>query len=622
MVQNNKQFVTWSRWAALTMAIIFTGVFLWLNSRQYLSFQTQAPDIDRFYQAIWNTLRGRFLYSTITNSSILSFHFSPYMALLSPLLLIWTDIRILFLAQIVSIAITGLILYKIVEEKYPILASLFLLAFYLNATLHQVTLFELRRVTFAMPFLALMLYGLVKEKRWLILVGIFIALLSKESLGLVVAAVGLYLLIFRRDWKWGIPITVLGFAWSLSMLLWVIPAIRGDSYKDISYFSIWGGTPTAIAKNIVSNPGQALAFMFDRDGVAALWRTFLPLAIILPFLAADLLVIAIPLLVMMLLSSDANMHTLRSWNMAAIVPILFAAVAVGITRLPRRFAPWAVAGLLLASIIAYRAYSPAPLGKHFRPNFYQVTDRHQTAWDVIETVPDDAIVAAQVAFTPGLSNREHIYLYPWYAIGEENVEYFVMAEELRSYPISAEELNYEINNLIADPNIIVEEEVNGIYLLRQGGPHLPSFDINQVAEEAIKLDRFEIAVADEQGWYQTESQKPLAVSPGQRLRVTLYWEALDAPNAERTVSVRVEDSTGALVAQHDMMPADGSRPTSWWEPGWRFRDVYYLTLSNTAVPGPASLDLVLYDTFTQERISFSDDETVLRLLPLTIEDDT
>ncbi|HCB49311.1 MAG TPA: hypothetical protein DEP47_07280, partial [Chloroflexi bacterium] len=171
MLQPIKRDELLPKLASLLLAVIFTAVFFWLNSRQYRTFQLRAPDIAHFDQAIWNTLHGRFLFTTITGKSILEFHFTPYMALLSPLLLIWSDVRILFLAQLVGIAVSGLLLYKIVEDKHPLLAPIFLLAFYLNPLLHQVTLLELRRVTLAVPFVALALYGLYKDKRWLMLIG-------------------------------------------------------------------------------------------------------------------------------------------------------------------------------------------------------------------------------------------------------------------------------------------------------------------------------------------------------------------------------------------------------------------------------------------------------------------
>jgi hypothetical protein len=247
-----------------------------------------------------------------------------------------------------------------------------------------------------------------------------------------------------------------------------------------------------------------------------------------------------------------------------------------------------------------------------------VTERHLQAWRVLEAVPDDAIVAAQVDFIVPLAQREYIYLYPWMAIGRENIEYFVMGRGFDSYPIKSSELDWEINNLIVDPEMVVDTEVNGIYLIRQGGAQNPAFEIGRTADEAIYLDRAEVALADEHGIYQTVTEGPLPVSPGQTLRVTLYWEALAAPGVERTVSVRVEDGTGALVAQQDSQPVQASRPTSWWEPGWRLRDVYYLTVDPGAAVGPASLDLVLYDSYSQERVRFDNGDETVQLLPLEI----
>ena len=618
MLQEIRQNKKLPGWLAIGLALLFTAVFLWFNTRQYLTFSLQAPDIDRFDQAIWNTLRGRFLFSTIPNKSILAYHFSPYMALLSPLLLLWSDVRILFAAQVIGIAATGLILFKLIDDKRPWLALILLIAFYFNAALQQVALLELRRVTLAMPFIALAIYGLYKDKRWLMLLGIILSLLVKEDLGLIVAAMGVYLLIIKRDWRWGIPIILLGLVWTTTMVAWVVPSIRGNFAGQTRYYGDWGSTPVEIAENIITNPGKVIQTMFDSEGLDALWRTFLPLGVILPFLAPEFLLMSLPLLGLYLLSSEPEMHQLERWYLAPLLPIFFAAVAVALVRLPRRFTGWAAGALLIATIVGYILYSPGPFGGRFESSRYQVTERHERVWMALDAVPDDAKVAAQVAFIVPLAHREHIYLYPWYAIGQENIDYFVLARGFDSYPIHSSELDWEINNLIVDPEIVVEMEVDDIYLLRQGGPQNPAFKLGRTAEKAIHLDRVEVAVADEEGIFQTASEAPLTVAPGQLLRVTLYWEALAAPEGERTVSVRVEDSIGALVAQYDTQPVEASRPTSWWEPGWRLRDVYYLTIAPGASLGPASLDLVLYDSFTQERVPFDGGDDVLQLLPLDL----
>jgi hypothetical protein len=429
---------------------------------------------------------------------------------------------------------------------------------------------------------------------------------------------GIYLLVVKRDWKWGVAITLLGLVWTMAMMAWVLPAIRGSFYGQNRYFSEWGSSPQEIAGNILTNPGTALQTMFDDEGIAALWRTFLPLGLLLPFLAPEMLLMSVPLLGLYLLSGEAEMHQLERWYLAPLLPVFFAALAVVLLRLPRRIASWAAAGLLLATAIGYILYSPGPFGGRFDPGRYQVTERDVQAWQVLDKVPDDATVAAQVDFIVPLANREHIYLYPWFAIGRENIEYFVMGRGFDSYPISSSDLDWEINNLIVDPEMVIDTELDGIYLIRQGGPQNPAFEVGRTADESIYLDRVEVAVADEDGEFQTATARPMTVSPGQALRVTLYWEALDAPEVERTVSVRVEDANGALVAQQDSQPVQASRPTSWWEPGWRLRDVYYLTIAPGAAPGPASLDLVLYDSYSQERVQFDNGDEALRLLPLEI----
>jgi hypothetical protein len=48
------------------------------------------------------------------------------------------------------------------------------------------------------------------------------------------------------------------------------------------------------------------------------------------------------------------------------------------------------------------------------------------------------------------------------------------------------------------------------------------------------------------------------------------------------------------------------------------RDVYYLTISPDAKPGPASLDVLLYDSFSQQRVPFDDGSEILRLVEVIV----
>ncbi len=602
------------------MALAFTIVFTLLMVRRHDAFRTFALDLAKFDQAIWNTLHGRFLFSTLENQSILANHFSPYMALLSPLFLVWSDVRILFLVQTAGLAIAGLLLFKIVRLKHPTLAPWFLLAFYLNPALHEVALVEFRRVTLAVPFLALAYYALYVRKRWLMALGLALALLCKEDVALLVLMAGVYLLLFERDWRWGVLLVLIGGAWALVVTFAVVPAFelpRGGPrvYSQINTFCLEGDTYGEMLAYLGRNPLLLFQRMFDRQGLLALWRVFMPLGLVLPFLAPDWLLMVVPWIVLMLMSCT-DMRKMGGWYMASILPGLFAAVAVALNRRSERVARWLVVLLVCAAIAGFVLYSPAPLGGKYDPARYLVTDHARLAARVVDAVPDDARVAAQDPYVPHLSHREHIYLYPWVTIGEDSVDYVLLDRHLNSYPLQPHKMDSAIDDLVADTRYVVEMEADGIYLFHRQGTPLPAFSVDRVVDGTMRLDRVEVAPQHEDGFYQATVQEPVKLQRGQQVRVSLYWEALAAPNAERTVSVRMVDAWGGVIAQHDNMPGQGKKPTSWWREGWEIRAVYYVTVpagTELAQPGPGGLDVVVYDTYSSEAVPWDDGTEVLRV---------
>jgi uncharacterized membrane protein len=617
----------WVRWGAYAMAVLFTAVFFWLICLQYATFNTRAADLVRFLQGMWNTLHGRFMVSSLGKRSVLSAHFSPILILLAPLQLLWSDPRVYSLVQTIGFAVGGLHLYRIVQRKHADIAPWFLLAFYSTPVLHQVALLELRRITLAVPFLAMAFYGLAAKNRRLTLIGLLLSLLCKEDVAIVVAMVGVYLLLFERDWRWGLFYVVLGVAWFGTVLYVVSPGLelRAEvaasefgGYPGVRYFAEWGSSLPEIVITILKRPAAVLQHMFDEQGRAGLWRVLLPVGFVLPLLAPGWALMALPIFGYQLLSSDPRMHGLEEWYPTTTLIILFAAIAMGLTRRSKRQA-WVITLVLLAfTLVGFLLFSSAPLGPKFRASDYKVLEHHRLAAEVVAAVPADAGVACTSAYLPHLAQREFLYLYPWLPGDVSDLDYYLLDRNLKSYPMTETERNDAINNLVADPNYVIEIEVDGIYLLRHGGPRSDAFEVGRAAEEAIRLDRIEVAPMDERGYYRTVAEEPVQVKAGQTIRVTLYWEAVAQPEGERTVSVRIAQPDGRLVAQHDMKPSNGARPTSWWQPGWEIRDVYYLTIAPDATPGTATLDVLLYDSYTGEHVPFDTGETIMQLIELVI----
>ena len=82
---------------------------------------------------------------------------------------------------------------------------------------------------------------------------------------------------------------------------------------------------------------------------------------------------------------------------------------------------------------------------------------------------------------------------------------------------------------------------------------------------------------------------------GDALRLTLWWQALQSPQADYTVFVHLLDlDTEDIVVQSDAMPWGGAYPTSWWAAGEVVSET--VTLPLEGVPsGTYQLAMGLYD---------------------------
>lgn len=86
----------------------------------------------------------------------------------------------------------------------------------------------------------------------------------------------------------------------------------------------------------------------------------------------------------------------------------------------------------------------------------------------------------------------------------------------------------------------------------------------------------------------------LSLQPGQRLDVTLTWQALAETETSYRVFVHLLDPAGRLVTQSDAVPAGWTRPTTGWLPGEFVLDPHLLTIPPDASPGLYRLLAGLY----------------------------
>ena len=247
------------------------------------------------------------------------------------------------------------------------------------------------------------------------------ACLTKEQIGLVVAAMGLWYALRPAGRRGGLAIAATGTLVSIVAVSLAVPhfAPGGGSPFAGRYESV-GGSPGGMAETAVTDPGAILGSASEGRDLAYLGDLLLPL-LGLPLLAPLAALTALPELVLNLLSDTPTQTSIHFHYTAGAIPGLMVAAVLGAARLRRRFA-WArrpegraivvstlIAGILLGPL---PVWSHVPFGSDLAAREHVVGRHARVAERALRVVPDDATVSATNTLGAHLSERRRIYSFP------------------------------------------------------------------------------------------------------------------------------------------------------------------------------------------------------------------
>ncbi len=85
---------------------------------------------------------------------------------------------------------------------------------------------------------------------------------------------------------------------------------------------------------------------------------------------------------------------------------------------------------------------------------------------------------------------------------------------------------------------------------------------------------------------------PTELKPGERLGISLYWQAKGAPLSDAQFRLRLVDPSGQVQVEAVIRPAGATHPADRWQSGDRYRGQFWLYLPEDAAPGRHRLELV------------------------------
>ncbi|MHB1294534.1 MAG: glycosyltransferase family 39 protein [Anaerolineae bacterium] len=145
------------------------------------------------------------------------------------------------------------------------------------------------------------------------------------------------------------------------------------------------------------------------------------------------------------------------------------------------------------------------------------------------------------------------------------------------------------------------------YAQRDGTPWADAYvleDVPRAYEAPAMQTHVDVRLGDQLALVGYDSgQAEAALRPGEVLRLTLYWQALEKPAGSYKVFVHLVDGAGTLRAQHDGKPVNWGYPTDVWEAQEVVDDRVRLALPADAPEGDYQLYAGMYDEATGERLT-------------------
>jgi uncharacterized membrane protein len=390
---------------------------------RYAEFRAGRVDHGFMVQAVWNTLHGRLLAGTSVaeETSRLGGHVDPILVLLAPGALVFPVAELLIVVQAVALAAGAVPVFALARRRLgsEIAGVLLGLVYLLNPWVAWQAYSDFQPVSLAIPLLLYAIWFLDSGRYLAFGISALLALMSGELIGLGFVGLGAWHGVSTRRWRIGLLIAGAGVAWTAACLWVVIPAVSGGHSQLYAHFEGVGGSPSALLRNVFTDPGAIADSLFSWRDIGYLALLAWPLLGV--FVASPLLMAgAAPQLAVNLLSDWPATTSAKEHYASATIPYLLAATIFGLARLKssrRRLAAAAIvfeAALLLT--IAFAPWPGLAVADLARP--FERNDRREALAAGIAIVPGDARVSATNTAGAHLSERRYIYSVPALATAE------------------------------------------------------------------------------------------------------------------------------------------------------------------------------------------------------------
>jgi uncharacterized membrane protein len=353
--------------------IVFLTFFYFLSTcgvsmTRHWAIETRAFDLGIFSQALWNTLNGNILFSSIKdNICLLGDHFQPLQLLALPLYWTWPSPQSLLALQSLSMSMCIPLIYIYAKRitGQTNIAVVFAIAFFLflpsRCVLHE----DYHPEVMGEPLFILAFLFFQKNQIKALFLTLICILLAKENMAGIIFIAGMYVAIFEKKIRLGSALALIALVYFFVITHYVIPQISGAPYLYTGNFN-----------NIFSNPLAIFKAIFSEDTISYIGKLFLPFGF-LSFFHLPTLIFCLPILMQNLLSENDAMRSFNYHYTIGLAPFVIISAIHGWNVLKTKSDFFNKReGLMMALILILSVFRSGPAEYYYFYNSHQSINEH------------------------------------------------------------------------------------------------------------------------------------------------------------------------------------------------------------------------------------------------------
>lgn len=471
--------------------VFFFLAFAIYSVIKHLRLESNAYDLGIFTQAMYKFSHLSFSENTVRAiENLWGDHFHPILVPFSFLMLLYPKAETVVVIQAAVVCLGGIPLYLIARDilKNKIAAVFIVAAYLFFVGIQKAIDFDFHEITLMPAFFFLSFYLMLRKNyKWYFL-SLLPLLACKEDVSILVVFLGLYLTIFKKNWRVGVATLLIGVAWFYLATVIIIPHLASAGFIYFEY-SVLGATPKAALLSLVTNPLHALYAMYNHPyKINTVWA-FLSSFGFLPILSPVTLFLAIPTMGEVMWND--SIYRWQGFHYgASTAPILVLAAVYGIANIDFVLSRFYKSGkivkfLALFALICSFIVSQSDrtvFERLMQPSFYKTAGALADIKELGREIPQDAQLSTQTNIVPQFASRKYIYGYPGnhYEQGR-TMDYYLLSVDADDNLKNKLVWIWEVENFIYNrPEHGLYKQINGSFLLKHG--YFPS---TQQVDEAI-----------------------------------------------------------------------------------------------------------------------------------------